>query len=114
MVNIIFNYNPFMCKYFSKTISNDDLLTPEFNVNLHQNQFRPHITSRNQCGYCFTMFESRNKLFHHLNFMNIDTRPLLKSSKRHVQRLRHIMKRKQQRNSKVLKNSIRLFSKLSL
>lgn len=46
----------------------------QFSRLLHNAERDPMHTLRKVCGYCNTLFKSRNALFNHLGFMNIDVR----------------------------------------
>lgn len=52
----------------------DDIDSEEFDVKLHDNTATPIIFHSQQCMYCKAIFPSRNRLFQHLGFMNIDIR----------------------------------------
>ena len=69
----IHRYNQFSQRHYRYPLEDVDLTSPMFDENIHDNDFdfpKPH--SSNICMYCLCHFESRNKLFHHLGFMNID------------------------------------------
>lgn len=67
------NYNQRYYNYYQFEI--DDSM--KFNEKIHKTY---HLENDNyhplQCGYCGYFFQSRNKLFNHLGFMNIDIRPI--------------------------------------
>lgn len=53
-----------------------DIFTPMFDRTLHDDNIDidPQWYYPKTCAYCDTTFPSRNKLFYHLGFMNIQTR----------------------------------------
>lgn len=57
----------------------DMMNDPMFDASIHDNTIEIMPSEREEdrytCAYCKTQFESRNKLFYHLGFMNIDIRP---------------------------------------
>lgn len=67
------NYNKKVYNYYKCEIDN----SIKWDQNVHTNyaiQYPDY--SPLECGYCGFFFESKNRLFYHLGFMNIDTRPL--------------------------------------
>jgi hypothetical protein len=51
-----------------------DLFTPMFDENIHNNDIEINFYKRSKvCSYCGTIFPSRNKMFYHLGFHNINT-----------------------------------------
>lgn len=74
MKTYLYRFNSFRNLYFDYYVDEEDLVKRQFDESLHDNAKIPDMSSPLQCGYCQTIFESRNQLFHHLNFMNIDTR----------------------------------------
>jgi hypothetical protein len=52
----------------------DVFSTHIFDTELHNNDITPMLQGRYSCGYCNFNFPSRNKLFQHLGFMDIDVR----------------------------------------
>lgn len=70
----VYKFNNFTQKYYKYDTDDIDLFTDMFDENLHNNDITPMVCNPNQCMYCCTVFSSRNKLFHHLGFMNIDIR----------------------------------------
>ena len=50
----------------------EDIGSNQYNTNIHNNEIIPQIINPHICGYCQTLFSSRNKLFYHLGFMGID------------------------------------------
>lgn len=69
----VYKYNNFEKKYYKYDTDNIDIFSPMFDEELHQNELTPYNLHRTICQYCNTEFSSRNKLFYHLKFMNIDT-----------------------------------------
>ncbi len=64
-------------KYNGKTYFYDsekyDFSTEMFNDDMHDNSVTPDFCRHSKtCSYCGTTFSSRNKLFYHLGFHNID------------------------------------------
>lgn len=50
-----------------------DIFTPMFDETLHDNDVEvSYYKNRKCCAYCGTIFPSRNKLFYHLGFQNIN------------------------------------------
>jgi hypothetical protein len=72
----ISNYNHWTQKNYEYHIDSRHLSTDTFNQNLHNNDQIPQVVDPYVCGYCNTRFSTRNNLFYHLGFMNIDTRDL--------------------------------------
>lgn len=70
----VYRYNPFLKKYFRYDVGEYDAHEGKFDERLHINEHDPMELPRQQCSYCGYNFDSRNKLFHHLAFMGIDTR----------------------------------------
>lgn len=69
----ILKYNKYTHRYYSYNTEDIDLSAPMFDEKLHNNDIdfeRPF--HRNMCQYCGTKFNSRNELFYHLGFMNIN------------------------------------------
>ena len=67
------NYNGKIYNYYSHQLDN----SPKWDQKIHKNtdiKFQDY--EKLQCGYCGVFFQSRNKLFTHLGFMDIDIRPL--------------------------------------
>lgn len=54
-------------------VENYDPSLKMFDEFVHDNSINETV-ERHTCLYCMVSFESRNMLFKHLNFMNIDTR----------------------------------------
>lgn len=70
----VYKFNIYTKKYYKYDIDEVDLLSSMFDDNLHNNELYPVPLERNVCKYCNSMFLTRNKLFYHLGFMNIDIR----------------------------------------
>ena len=68
-------YNKYLGRFFSckRDLKNEN--NPVWSASIHDNSRTPDIYEKNTCGYCNWRFRSREELFHHLAFMNIDTRP---------------------------------------
>jgi hypothetical protein len=71
----IYKFNQHTKKYYKYDTDDVDIFTPMFDESLHDNSITPVPLPHHACVYCNTMFPSRNKLFHHLGYMNIDIRP---------------------------------------
>lgn len=69
----IYKYNCHTNKYYKYDNDDIDLFSPMFDDTLHNNNITYITLDRNICMYCNTCFSSRNKLFHHLSYMNINT-----------------------------------------
>ena len=69
----MYKYNQYAQRHYKYRLEDIDMSSPMFDESLHDNDlnfskpYPSHI-----CMYCECFFESRNKLFHHLGFMNID------------------------------------------
>lgn len=69
----IYKYNNFTKKYYKYKINkNININDPMFDNNLHNNNINPIIYHKTTCAYCNTCFASRNKLYYHLAFMDIN------------------------------------------
>jgi len=66
---LVIRTNPWNHKTYEAYTDESD----QFNQRLHNNDQLPQVIDPYVCGYCQTRFSSRNKLFYHLNFMNINT-----------------------------------------
>lgn len=72
---ILQRFNPFTNKLYEYDVSPSEASHPMYNALLHSNEKAPEPSPfKNMCGYCYTIFESRNKLFYHLGFHGIDVR----------------------------------------
>ena len=69
----LYKFNWFTNKYYKYDTDDVDLFSPMFDDKLHDNNVTHLNLSKRICMYCNTCFTSRNKLFHHLSFMNINT-----------------------------------------
>jgi hypothetical protein len=70
----VYKYNDFTKKYYKYDSDDVDLFEPMFDEELHDNDMTPLVKHPTTCMYCNTKFSSRNQLFHHLGYMNIDIR----------------------------------------
>jgi hypothetical protein len=70
----VYKYNEYTKKYYKYDSDLVDLFDPMFDDDLHDNNLTPMTLLTKKCMYCNTEFSSRNQLFHHLGFMNIDIR----------------------------------------
>lgn len=71
----LYKFDWFTKKYYKYDTDDVDLFSPMFDDKLHDNDITPSNLSKRICMYCNTCFSSRNKLFHHLSYMNINTKP---------------------------------------
>ena len=76
----LYKFNWFTKKYYKYDTDEIDIFSPMFDEQIHNNDATPIRLDRKVCMYCNTCFVSRNKLFHHLSYMNINTRPLSDSN----------------------------------
>ena len=88
----IYKLNKYTGKYYKYSINEYNMYSDMFNEFLHNNDIEPDIVDNHTCGYCKTSFNSRNQLFHHLGFMNIDISKKWKEG--YKQRKFRIVKRK--------------------
>lgn len=99
-------YNSYNGKNYVYNIENQDILfSPQFDVELHNNDLTPLFLDRTKCMYCHTIFSSRRALFHHLGFMNIDIRKKTMKSKGRFNQFfksRSLIKKKKQFNNKTI------------
>jgi hypothetical protein len=88
---IIKNINPWNNKLYEYDSDDYDLSSPMFNREVHNNNIIPQIINPHICGYCFVSFDSRNKLFYHLGYNNINTSPHTSphTSPRYKRRINH-------------------------
>lgn len=70
---ILYKFNQFLNRYYWYDMNEGDLNNPMYNETIHSNTMTPMLKERNVCGYCNARFGSRNQLFYHLNYHNIDT-----------------------------------------
>lgn len=86
----IHKYNQYTQKHYRYALEDVDLTSPMFDERIHDNNIEVIApTSCNVCMYCDCVFESRNKLFYHLGYMNIDIgrdKDYYKQQKRHKRR----------------------------
>ena len=68
--------NDFTGKYYKYDTDDYDMFTPMFDDGLHVDTGEEIVCSYKSkvCAYCQTEFPSRNKLFYHLGYHNIDIR----------------------------------------
>jgi len=71
----LYKFNWHNKKYYKYDTDDVDLFSPMFDDNLHDNNVTHLNLSKRVCMYCNTCFPSRNKLFYHLSYMNINTKP---------------------------------------
>ena len=70
---IVYKKNSFTNKYYKYDLDDYDYFGPMFDESLHNNNITPKYDKYDTtCAYCGTSFCSRNQLFYHLGFMNID------------------------------------------
>lgn len=70
---ILYKHNNHNGRYYTYDMDDYDLFDPMFDENLHDTTLMPpFLKGSTVCGYCQTKFESRNKLFYHLGFHNIN------------------------------------------
>jgi hypothetical protein len=70
----MYKYNAFTRSYYMYDSDEHDICSEMFDESLHDNESEPPFVGRLTCGYCQTRFLTRNRLFHHLGYMNIDIR----------------------------------------
>lgn len=72
----VYKYNQYTKKYYAYNLDLYDINSPMFNETLHSHNDSnvPLTCTPYECGYCNTFFASRNSLFYHLGFMDIDIR----------------------------------------
>lgn len=70
---IIYKLNKYNNRYYQYDLDDYDYMSPMFDEDLHNNDLTPTFVKKTTvCAYCHTAFSSRNKLFYHLGFHNID------------------------------------------
>lgn len=70
---LIERINIYNNKVYSYDSEKYDFNTEMFNDEIHDNSIEPEFYRNSKtCSYCGTTFTSRNKLFYHLGFHNID------------------------------------------
>lgn len=74
----VYKYNEFTKKYYYYDTDYVDIMTEEFDENVHTHDIVLEQSAidenRKTCCFCNVTFPSRNKLFYHLGYMNIDIR----------------------------------------
>jgi hypothetical protein len=70
----VYRFNDYTQTYFKYNIFEYDEKAHMFDESLHNNDFTPGYFHPRICIYCGAEFDSRNQLFKHLGFMNIDIR----------------------------------------
>jgi hypothetical protein len=71
----IYKFNNFTGKYYKYDIDEFDFFSPMFNESVHNNDIKPlYDKTSTKCGYCEHIFNSRNQLFYHLGYHNINIR----------------------------------------
>lgn len=73
----LYRYNDYTKKYYKYDMDFYDIMSPMFDETIHNETELGIIwesNNRNMCRFCGTVFNSRNQLFHHLGYMNIDIR----------------------------------------
>lgn len=76
----VYNINKYNGITYKYDLDDYDIMNdPAFDETLHDNSIDVNSFSSlghmYNCAYCKQAFESRNKLFYHLGYMNIDIRP---------------------------------------
>lgn len=79
---IVQKYNEYTKAHYKYDLNPSDFHTPMFDEDLHRGLQSCDMLDKTICAYCHTEFESRNKLFYHLGFMNIDIRRQQQNKKR--------------------------------
>ncbi len=101
----VIRYNNYTNRYYSYDTEKYDMSTPMFDKDLHNNDVdfeRP--LSKLKCQYCGTYFDSRDDLFYHLGFMNIDIGRSPRQRRRKYRRnQRFLVKRKRNSHYYVIK-----------
>lgn len=69
----VYSFNNYNGRYYCYDVQAYNINSDMFDWTLHNNDDTPMIKERNACAYCNTLFLSRNRLFYHLGFMNINT-----------------------------------------
>lgn len=71
----IYKFNNFTGKYYKYDLDDFDFFSPMFNESVHNNDIKPlYDKTSTKCGYCEHIFDSRNQLFYHLGYHNINIR----------------------------------------
>jgi hypothetical protein len=107
----IYKFNKYTGKYYKYSISEYNTYADMFNEFLHNNDIEPGFIDNHTCGYCKTSFNSRNQLFYHLGFMNIDISKKYKA--RYKKRKYRIVKKKktQSKSQKTIDMIVESFAK---
>jgi hypothetical protein len=72
---IVYKRNTYNGRYYKYDLDEYDYFDKMFDETLHDNNVIPQYDRFDTvCGYCGTEFTSRNRLFHHLGFMDINIR----------------------------------------
>lgn len=73
---IVYRYNKYTNRYYFYDLTEDytQYETPAFDNAIHNNDITPDIDDPLTCAYCNTCFTSRNKLFYHLEYHDINTK----------------------------------------
>jgi hypothetical protein len=70
---IVYKRNSYNGTYYKYDLDEYDYFDKMFDETLHDNNVTPQYDILCKvCGYCGTAFSSRNRLFHHLGFMDIN------------------------------------------
>ena len=72
----IYKFNQFTGKHYKYDMDEYDIFSPMFDEGLHANQevVAGAVRDSMTCLYCHTEFPSRNQLFYHLGYHNVDIR----------------------------------------
>lgn len=73
----LYKYNQYTMKYYKYDMDEYDIMTPMFDETIHIENDHGMLwgsDDKNTCTFCGTQFDSRNQLFYHLGYMNIDIR----------------------------------------
>lgn len=69
----VYRFNDYTGSYYRYDMDDHDMFSPMFDESLHDNAVTPiYVPGSRVCGYCGTCFGSRNRLFYHLAFHNIN------------------------------------------
>lgn len=90
----VYKRNHHIEKNFRYDSDDVDLFSPMFDESLHNNSIGFACLHPKMCMYCHTLFPSRNKLFHHLGFMNIDIGAQFQNIKEERERQKKLRKRR--------------------
>lgn len=61
-------------RFYTQSVNDFDPHVSTYNKEIHNNDLTPCTMNPYTCGYCLTTFPSRNRLFYHLEVMNINTK----------------------------------------